>query len=487
MDTSNVGIIDGFLNTFETTIDSGFGLVQGSVVSLAGSLSVMDVLLAGLFWAWAVDEDIIQRLVKKTLYVGFFAFVINHFSTLAGIVFKSFATLGLRAGGGNLPLEDFMHPGRLAATGISAAQPLLDAASKLAFSFGAIASIVQILVLLLCWFIVLAAFFILAVQLFVAIVEFKLTSLAGFVLIPFALFNRTAFLAEKVLGNVVSSGVKIMVLAVISAIASVLFKQFTTSYGNTAPTIGQALSVVLASLCIVGLAIFGGSLANGLISGAPQRGAGAAVGTGMAVGAMGAAAVAAPAAIASGGAAALGATAAAARGGAAIAGAATTAYSMGAAGQTGAAGMAAAAGNVGRAAGGAAVNAVKSKAASAASSLKESYASGGEWAARGMGGGGSGSGGGAGSDPNSGGGASGAGPSGSGGGAPSGGGPTGGDPSNGGGGPEGAGSDADGKPPKWAQSMKRRNAAAHAAEAAHVIRSADGGGGSSSIDLSEKE
>ena len=37
---------------------------------------------------------------------------------------------------------------------------------------------------------------------------------------PFGLFGRTAFLAEKVLGNVVSSGVKILVLAVIVGIGS---------------------------------------------------------------------------------------------------------------------------------------------------------------------------------------------------------------------------------------------------------------------------
>ncbi|AHI24889.1 P-type conjugative transfer protein TrbL [Komagataeibacter xylinus E25] len=468
MDASNVGIIDGFLNTFETTIDSGFGLLRGSVVSLAGSLSVLDMLLAGLFWAWAVDEDIVQRLVKKTLYVGFFAFVINHFSNLSSIVFNSFAALGLKAGGGTLTLADFMHPGRLAATGLSAAQPLLDAASKLAFSFGAIASIVQILVLLLCWFIVLAAFFILAVQLFVAIVEFKLTSLAGFVLIPFALFNRTAFLAEKVLGNVVSSGVKIMVLAVISAIASGLFKQFTTSYGSSAPTIGQALSVVLASLCMVGLAIFGGSLANGLISGAPQLGAGAAVGTGMAVGAMGAAAVAAPAAIASGGSAALAATAAAARGGAAAAGAASSAYSMGAmsaAGGSAGARVAAGLGGVARAPGAAAMNAAKSRASGAAASMKQSYGAGARDAFTATGGRFTG---GTASEANGG---NSAGPSDSASKSP-------------GGGP---GPAPDSKPPRWAQKMKRRNAATHAAEAAHVIRSADGGGGSAAIDLSEKQ
>ncbi|MCE2574044.1 P-type conjugative transfer protein TrbL [Komagataeibacter sp. FNDCR2] len=473
---TNAGVIDNFLNIFTTTIDSGFGLVKSDVVSLAGSLSVLDIALAGLFWAWAADEDIIQRLVKKTLYIGFFAFVIDNFDGLSKEVFDSFATLGLKVGGGKLALGDLVHPGRLAATGFDAALPLLDAMHQFLDPIHFFTGFAQIAVFLISWFIVMAAFFVLAVQLFVAIIEFKLTTLAGFILIPFALFNRTAFLAEKVLGNVVSSGVKIMVFAVISAIASTLFSQFTTSYGDSLPTIGQALSVVLAALAMIGLAMYGGSVANGLISGAPQLGAGAAAGTGMAVGAMGAAAVAAPAALASGGAAALGATAAAARGGAAVAGAATTAYSAGAGG---AGGVAAGIGGMGRAVGGAAVNAAKSKVGAAASSLKESYAAGGRWAAGAMGSGGEGDGpsdNGGSSGPSGGGDDPGSRPAGSGnpGGGPSGGGPDGGDAS-------------DGKPPRWARKMKRRNAAAHAAEAANVIRSADGGGGSASIDLSEKE
>lgn len=468
MAMGNVGVIDTFLNTFTTTIDSGFGLVKGNVISLAGTLSVLDMVLAGLFWAWAADEDIIQRLVKKTLYIGFFSFLISNFSSLSKTVFDSFAALGLKAGGGNLALGDFLRPGRLASTGFDAAQPLLDSVHNLLGPVAFFTNFIQIFVLCLSWLIVLAAFFILAVQLFVALIEFKLTTLAGFVLIPFALFNRTAFLAEKVLGNVVSSGVKIMVLAVISAIASVLFAQFTTSYGSDVPTIGQAVSVVLASLSIVGLAIYGGSIANGLISGAPQLGAGAAVGTGMAVGAMGAAAVAAPAAAISGGAAALGATAAAARGGAAIAGAANTAYSMGAmnaAGGSASARMAAGLGGVARAPGSAAANAVKSKMSSSATAMKQSYGEGARGTFTATGGRFTG---GSSSDANGG---QAGGPSGNGGG------PTGG----------GEGGSPDGQSPRWAQKMKRRSAAAHAAEAAHVIRSADGGGGSSSIDLSEKE
>ena len=37
----------------------------------------------------------------------------------------------------------------------------------------------------------------------------------GFVLIPFGLFGKTAFMAERVLGNVISSGIKVLVLGAV--------------------------------------------------------------------------------------------------------------------------------------------------------------------------------------------------------------------------------------------------------------------------------
>jgi len=59
----------------------------------------------------------------------------------------------------------------------------------------------SVVVLFIAWLIVILSFFVLAVQLFVTLIEFKLTTLAGFVLVPFALWNKTRFLAERVLGN----------------------------------------------------------------------------------------------------------------------------------------------------------------------------------------------------------------------------------------------------------------------------------------------
>ena len=284
------GVIDRFLEVFTSYIDSGFGLLNGEVAFLSSTLVAIDITLAGLFWALASDEDVIARLIRKTLYVGFFAFLIGNFNTLAKLIFNSFAGLGLKAAGSGLTPDQFIQPGRIAQVGIDAGKPILQAASQLMGFVAFFENFVQIVVLLIAWLVVLVAFFILAVQLFITLIEFKLTTLAGFVLVPFGLFNKTAFLAERVLGNVIASGVKVLVLAVIVGIGTTLFSQFTQGFAGNQPTLDGAMALVLAALALLGLGIFAPGIATGLAAGAPQLGAGAAVGTALAAGGLGVAA-----------------------------------------------------------------------------------------------------------------------------------------------------------------------------------------------------
>ncbi len=280
------------------------------------------------------------------------------------------------ASGTSFSVADLMRPGRVAQTGLDAGRPLLDSISDLMGWIAFFENFIQIACLLFAWALVVLAFFILAIQLFVTLIEFKLTTLAGFVLIPFGLFGKTAFMAEKVLGNVVSSGIKVLVLAVIIGIGSTLFSQFTAGFGGATPTIDDAMAIVLAALSLLGLGIFGPGIANGIVSGGPQLGAGAAVGTGLAVAGAAVAAGGGAMLAAKGGAAALSGGAAAVRGGAATAGAATAAYSVGSLGQSGTAGVASGLGGVARAAGSAAISPLKRAAARASESVKSSFSAG---------------------------------------------------------------------------------------------------------------
>ena len=342
----DLNVIDQFLSSFSSYIDSGFGLLGPDLHSLSAILIGIDVTLAALFWATGSEQDIMIRFVRKILYVGAFAYILTNFVSLSTIIFNSFSALGLKAGGGTMSAADLLKPGKLAGTGFSAAWPLLQQASQLTGFTAFFDNVLEIMVLVLAWAIVVLAFFILAVQMFVCILEFKLTTLAGFVLVPFAFWNRTSFLAERVLGGVVSSGIKVMVLAVIVGIGSNYFAEFTAALQGKEPDIGQAMSLVLASLAMFGLGIYGPSIASGLVAGAPQLGAGAVVGT--AVGVAGAAMAAA-----SVGGAAAGAALGAVRAGTSMGAAAKAAYGMGqetAGSSSISAGMA----GVGRAAGGAA-------------------------------------------------------------------------------------------------------------------------------------
>ena len=274
---ADLSVIDRFTETFSRYINSGFGLLGGDVAFLSSTLVVIDITLAGLAWALRADDNVIVTLAKKVLYVGAFAFIIGNFRSLADIVFRSFSTIGLKASGGSLAAADLMRPGFVASAGFTAAHPLLLETSQFS-GFDVLTNLPTILILLLCWILIVLAFFILSVQLFVTLIEFKLTTLAGFILVPFALWGKTAFLAEKTLGNVVASGIKVMVLAIIIGIGSTIFGELATTL-NRPIDIASAMSLLLAAISLLGLGVFGPGIAAGLVSGAPQLGAGAAAGT----------------------------------------------------------------------------------------------------------------------------------------------------------------------------------------------------------------
>lgn len=322
----DLNVIDRFMAAFIQYIDSGFGLLRGDVAFLTTTLVGIDITLAGLFWAMGGEDDVIGRLLKKILYVGAFALIIGSFSTLADIIFKSFAQAGITAGGGAVSADQLLKPGFIASTGFDAAKPLLDQVSQLMGPVAFFENFLTIAVLMIAWLLVILAFFILAIQLFITIIEFKLTTLAGFLLVPFALWNRTSFLAERVLGNVVSSGIKVMVLAVIVGIGSGFFSEFRAAANGQPPDLMGAMSLVLGSLALLGLGIFGPGIASGLVAGAPQLGAGAAIGTTAA--AVGTLAVGGG--LAAGGARAIGgAGLGAVRAGTSMGAAASTAYKLG--------------------------------------------------------------------------------------------------------------------------------------------------------------
>ena len=254
--------INSFLDQFILVIDSGFGLIQGDVAYVLNALIVISVTLAGVQWVLA-QEAPLGPFFRKVLFVGFFAFLINNWNDLATAINQSGAMLGLRAGGSDLSLPDLHNPGRIAGIGTE----LFGRTAELGRGMNILTDFVPLVTILIAAFVIMFGFFILALQIFSALIAFKLGSLAAFVALPWGVFSGTAWVAERPLGWVVGSAMRLFVLALIASVSISFVDRLPAVFVLDA---GGALNILLFGLTLLMLAWFGPQLASEVVSGQPH-------------------------------------------------------------------------------------------------------------------------------------------------------------------------------------------------------------------------
>ena len=262
--------INLILNQYLQTINSAFGLIQGHVVWLLNFLIIMNIVLSAMLWALSEDQ-VMVKLARKIVYIGFFVWLVQNWQSLTDTVAQSFMYLGFEAGGIGFPQVYLLNPGNIAYRGFTASSPIMTEIGNLCGPIGFFKNFPQIALLTLAVLAILAAFFIVAIQAVVTILSFKLGSLAAFVLIPFGVLSKTAFIAERPLGWVVSSGVRLMVLTLVAGIGDLAFGHLQLNPQSI--TIRSALDIALGAIVLMVLAITATRLAGDLVSGGPSLGA----------------------------------------------------------------------------------------------------------------------------------------------------------------------------------------------------------------------
>jgi type IV secretion system protein TrbL len=255
-------VINGFLDAFLGVLDSGFGFIAGDVAYVLNALIVISVTLAGVQWVLA-QEAPLGAFFRKVLFVGFFAFLINNWNALAGAINGSGAMLGLKAGGSSLTLEDLHNPGRIAGIGTE----LFGRTAALGEGMNILTDFVTLSIILIAAIVVMLGFFVLALQLFTALIAFKLGTLAAFVALPWGVFSGTAWIAERPLGWVVGSAVRLFVLALIASVSIAFVDGLPPALTLDA---GGALNILLFGLTVLSLAWFGPQLASEVVMGQPH-------------------------------------------------------------------------------------------------------------------------------------------------------------------------------------------------------------------------
>ena len=270
MDTINL-----ILNQYLQTINTAFGLIKGHVFWLLNVLIILNIVLSAVFWALS-DDQVMAKLARKIIYIGFFAWLVQNWQSLTDTIAQSFMYLGFEAGGVGFPQVYLLNPGNIAYRGFTASSPIMTEIGNLCGPIGFFKNFPQIALLTLAVLAILAAFFIVAIQAVVTILSFKLGSLAAFILIPCGVLSKTAFIAERPLGWVVASGVRLMVLTLVAGIGDLAFGHLQLNPNGV--TIRSAMDIALGAIVLMVLAITATRLAGDLVSGGPSLGAGTMVG-----------------------------------------------------------------------------------------------------------------------------------------------------------------------------------------------------------------
>lgn len=272
--------LDMILQQFENLFTGGMGTMQGHTFGMLQILALLDVALALLLkMAGGVQ---FQTLVNKILKIGFWVFVVSEYDTWINAIIDTFSELGLAAGGGNVGLELLKQPSQMLKKGMDLANGYLEWVSDTITGVDSFfANFDLIIAAYLGAGLIILAFMIIIFQVFITFIEFYIFALLAVFFLAFAVFNKTAFISEKVIGGVLSYGVKLMVLACVLSAIGPIVDSLDFSIQKT-PDLDH---IIGASACCLTLAFVSWqapAVAAGLMNGSPSLTGGTAASNAMA-------------------------------------------------------------------------------------------------------------------------------------------------------------------------------------------------------------
>lgn len=284
-----VGILDTLLHQFENIFTSGLGTVAGHAIGVLHACLFIDFVWAVLMAVVTGDAEF-SKFIRKIIGYIFWIYIVTSYSTWINIIIELFSEVGLAAGGGGIGTSLMKHPSLIIEKGFDLTDAYLAWANKTntgMMSF--FSNFNSLLWVYLGAIAIIAAFIFLAIQIFIAYIEFYVFSLLAVFFLGFAVWGKTTWISEKVIGGVVSHGVKLMFLATILSAVGPIVNNFAIKI-NAAPSFDEV--VTSASACwLIGLMAWQApSTAAGLMTGSPTLTAGTMAGNAMAAAAGGVAA-----------------------------------------------------------------------------------------------------------------------------------------------------------------------------------------------------
>ena len=244
---------------------------------LLASLLIISLVLTFMFGAFQEDFSPLVTLLKKAVVVGFILFFHSGVEDLRDALLEGAAQIGLISGNSDLTAGAVLNPANVAGRGFQLAIAVMRRVVDLSGPIAFFTNLLSIFLYLLAGVVILIAFAILSITVFVALAEFYIGTTVAVILFPLGVLRATSFAAQSAFGYVIASAVKIIVLGLIIGLATSIFIDPLLDQ-EPDPLQGEALGIAFISLAIAIVAWSASSLAAGLVQGGPALGAGAAVG-----------------------------------------------------------------------------------------------------------------------------------------------------------------------------------------------------------------
>ncbi|MCP3966793.1 MAG: P-type conjugative transfer protein TrbL [Lentisphaerae bacterium] len=203
---TDFGILNKILKLLTTNIARGYDFLIDDAMYLLSFFVVIDMVVLGILWALDKKEMVVTGIMKVTT-IGMYIYLITESRTFSRSILDSFGMLGIKAGGDGISPSILLDPSKIATLGLKTTYPIID---SLAFSW---TNPGIYLFTLIALFIGMIAFFIIAINIMLCVIEFYFFSVLSVILIPFGMFKPLAFLCERAISSCLAIGIKYMGIA----------------------------------------------------------------------------------------------------------------------------------------------------------------------------------------------------------------------------------------------------------------------------------
>jgi len=243
----DVQFLNDALSAFTQAFDATAAVLVGVGLTVLGTVSVIAWYTTYRYTVLSTGAGLSEALAGAILLMitaGVTMWIVTNLPTITDALFRTFASWG---SGGSISPDDLLNPAAIVDQGFQQARPIRDFTDRLV-SWLKVWDWDTLLLYSLSYYLIVLGFFLIGLTMMVTIIELKLALMLGAVLVPLAVWQTGAFLAEAAIGWILGGAVRVFVLAALLGIAQPLFSQITPTLGGGDPDFKSALLCGIVSI-----------------------------------------------------------------------------------------------------------------------------------------------------------------------------------------------------------------------------------------------